>query len=337
MAYIGRMAKASATSAAPSGSPASRPLKKGDHVFLIDGSSYIFRAYFAMFAAAQKSGKKLTRSDGLPIGGVLAFSNMLFKLLREGFDEVKPTHVAVVFDYSEKTFRNEIYPDYKGHRPDPPDELIPQFPLMREVVRAFGLLPIEQKGYEADDVIATYARQTVEAGADATIVAGDKDLMQLVRPGVRMFDPMPGRERPIGRDEVIEKFGVPPEKVPEVQALIGDSTDNVPGVPGIGVKTAALLINEFGDLETLLSRAAEIKQDKRRENLISFADQARLSKTLVILDRHVPLEVMLAETAVRQPDPAALTSFMRKLEFTTLLRRVAEGLGAELPAGMAPS
>src|SRR3989440_459440 len=261
------MAKVSAKSAAPAASPASRPLKKGDHIFLVDGSSYIFRAYFAMFAAAQKSGKKLTRSDGLPIGGVLAFSNMLFKLLREGFDEVKPTHIAVVFDYSEKTFRNEIYPAYKGHRPDPPDELIPQFPLMREVVRAFGLLPIEQRGFEADDIIATYAREAVEAGADATIVAGDKDLMQLVRPGVRMFDPMPGRERPIGRDEVIEKFGVPPEKVPEVQALIGDSTDNVPGVPGIGVKTAALLINEFGDLETLLARASEIKQEKRRQAL----------------------------------------------------------------------
>src|SRR5437764_9730176 len=161
---------------------------------------------------------------------------------------------------------------------------------MREAVRAFGLLPIEQRGYEADDIIATYARQAVEAGADATIVAGDKDLMQLVRPGVSMFDPMPGRERPIGRDEVIEKFGVPPEKVPEVQALIGDPTDNVPGVPGIGVKTAALLINEFGDLETLLKRATEIKQEKRRQSLIEFAEQARLSHRLVVLDDHVPLE-----------------------------------------------
>src|SRR5437870_3550478 len=270
-----------------------RPLKSGDHVFLVDGSSYIFRAYFAMFAAAQKSGKKLTRSDGLPIGGVLAFSNMLFKLLLEGFNGVKPTHVAVVFDYSEKTFRNEIYPDYKGHRPDPPDELIPQFPLMREAVSAFGLIPIEQPGYEADDIIATYARQAVEAGADAMIVAGDKDLMQLVRPGVQMFDPMPGRERPIGREEVIEKFGVPPEKVPEVQSLIGDSTDNVPGVPGIGVKTAALLINEFGDLETLLSRATEIKQEKRRQSLIDFADQALMSKRLVLLDDRVPLDCPL--------------------------------------------
>src|SRR5438445_3355503 len=172
-----------------------RPLRAGDHVFLVDGSSYIFRAYFAMFKAAQQRGKSFTRSDGLPIGGVLTFCNMLWKLLREGLDGAKPTHVAVVFDYAGKSFRNQIYSDYKGHRPDPPDELIPQFPLMRDAVRAFGLIPIEQPGYEADDIIATYARQAVEAGADVTIVAGDKDLMQLVRPGVSMFDPMPGRER----------------------------------------------------------------------------------------------------------------------------------------------
>jgi len=304
-----------------------RPLKPGDHIFLVDGSSYIFRAYFAMFAAAQKSGKKLSRSDGLPIGGVLAFSNMLFKLLREGFNGVKPSHVAVVFDYSEKTFRNDIYPDYKGHRPDPPDELIPQFPLMREAVRAFGLVPIEQKGYEADDVIATYARQAVEAGAGVTIVAGDKDLMQLVRPGVGMFDPMPGRERPIGRDEVIEKFGVPPEKVPEVQALIGDSTDNVPGVPGIGVKTAALLINEFGDLETLLSRATEIKQDKRRQSLIDFADQALMSKRLVLLDDRVPLDCPIdrlcldGASCLEGVDPTRLIAFSKAMEFHDLTRR----------------
>ena len=329
------MAKASAKSAAPAASPASRALTKGDHVFLVDGSSYIFRAYFAMFAAAQKSGKKLTRSDGLPIGGVLAFSNMLFKLLREGFDEVKPSHVAVVFDYSEKTFRNEIYTDYKGHRPDPPDELIPQFPLMREAVRAFGLLPIEQRGYEADDIIATYARQAVEAGADATIVAGDKDLMQLVRPGVRMFDPMPGRERPIGRDEVIEKFGVPPEKVPEVQALIGDSTDNVPGVPGIGVKTAALLINEFGDLETLLARASEIKQEKRRQALIEHAETARLSKRLVLLDDHAPVDLPLdrlclaGASCLEGVEPHRLIAFSKAMEFSDLTRRASALLGID--------
>jgi DNA polymerase I len=312
-----------------------RPLKKGDHVFLVDGSSYIFRAYFAMFAAAQKSGKKLTRSDGLPIGGVLAFSNMLFKMLREGFNGMKPTHVAVVFDYSEKTFRNEIYPDYKGHRPDPPDELIPQFPLMREAVRAFGLIPIEQPGYEADDIIATYARQAVESGADAIIVAGDKDLMQLVRPGVQMFDPMPGRERPIGREEVIEKFGVPPEKVPEVQALIGDSTDNIPGVPGIGAKTAALLINEYGDLETLLAHAVEIKQEKRRQSLIEFAEQARMSKRLVLLDDRVPLDREIHQlcldgtSCLEGVDPQRLIAFTKAMEFNDLTRRAAAFVGID--------
>ena len=326
----------------PSGAAApARPLKPGDHVFLVDGSSYIFRAYFAMFAAAQKSGKKLTRSDGLPIGGVLAFSNMLFKLLREGFNGVKPTHVAVVFDYSEKTFRNEIYPEYKGHRPDPPDELIPQFPLMREAVRAFGLIPIEQKGFEADDIIATYARHAVEAGADATIVAGDKDLMQLVRPGVNMFDPMPGRERPIGRDEVIEKFGVPPEKVPEVQSLIGDSTDNVPGVPGIGVKTAAQLINEYGDLETLLARAPEIKQEKRRQSLIQYAEQARMSKRLVLLDDHAPVERRIEQlcldgaSCLEGIDPQRLIAFSKAMEFTDLTRRASAFVGID-PNTVAP-
>jgi DNA polymerase I len=335
------MAKTSAKPAAAAASPASRSLKKGDHVFLIDGSSYIFRAYFAMFAAAQKSGKKLTRSDGLPIGGVLAFSNMLFKLLREGFGGVKPTHVAVVFDHSEKTFRNEIYPDYKGHRPDPPDELIPQFPLMREAVRAFGLIPIEQPGYEADDIIATYARHAVEAGADATIVAGDKDLMQLVRPGVHMFDPMPGRERPIGRDEVIEKFGVPPEKVPEVQALIGDSTDNVPGVPGIGVKTAALLINEYGDLETLLARASEIKQEKRRQALIEHAETARMSKKLVLLDDRVQVDQAIGglclegASCLEGIDPQRLVAFSKAMEFTDLTRRASAFLNID-PNTVAP-
>ncbi len=315
--------------------PSSRPLQKGDHVFLVDGSSYIFRAYFAMFAAAQKSGKKLTRSDGLPIGGVLAFSNMLFKMLREGFNGIKPTHVAVVFDHSEKTFRNEIYPDYKGHRPDPPDELIPQFPLMREAVRAFGLIPVEQPGFEADDIIATYARQAVEAGADATIVAGDKDLMQLVRPGISMFDPMPGRERPIGRDEVIEKFGVPPEKVVEVQSLIGDATDNVPGVPGIGVKTAALLINEYGDLETLLSRASEIKQEKRRQSLIDYAEQARMSKRLVLLDDSVAVDCLIhtlcvdGASCLEGVDPTRLIAFSKAMEFTDLTRRASAFVGID--------
>ena len=198
-------------------------------------------------------------------------------------------------------------------------------------MKAFNVACIEQAGYEADDLIATYACEALAAGAQVTIVSSDKDLMQLVRPGIRMYDTM--KNKVIGEDEVVERFGVPPSKVTEVQALIGDSTDNVPGVPGIGVKTAALLINEYGDLDSLLARAEEIKQPKRRESLIEFADQARLSRTLVILDCHVPVEVPLAETAVHQPDANVLLGFMRKLEFTTLLRRVAEGLGAELPEG----
>ena len=314
--------------AAKSNSPAGKPVAKGDHVYLIDGSGYIFRAYHAL--------PPLTRpSDGLPVGAVHGFCAMLWKLLRETGELAPPTHIAVIFDYSAKTFSSDLFDGYKANRPEPPGDLIPQFPLVRDAVRAFNVACIEMEGYEADDLIATYAREALEAGGDVTIVSSDKDLMQIVQPGVIMYDTM--KNKAIGEAEVIERFGVPPSKVVEVQALIGDSSDNVPGVPGIGVKTAALLINEFGDLETLLARASEIKQDKRRENLINFADQARLSKTLVILDTHVPVEVPLAETAVHQPDAEALTSFMRKLEFTTLLRRVAEGLGAPLPEGMTPS
>ena len=319
---------------APATAPA-RPLRKGDHVFLIDGSSYVFRAYFAMFKAAQARGRSFTRSDGLPIGGVLTFSNMLWKLLREGLNGVKPTHVAVVFDHSAKSFRNEIYSDYKGHRPDPPDELIPQFPLMRDAVRAFGLIPIEQEGFEADDLIATYARVALEAGADATIVAGDKDLMQLIRPGIMMFDPMPGNERRVDEAYVIEKFGVPPAKVPEVQALIGDPTDNVPGVPGIGVKTAAQLIGEYGDLETLLARAREIKQEKRRQSLIEFAEQARLSRRLVQLDDRVALECPLdrlcldGAACLEGGDARQLMAFLKAMEFASLIKRVAEATGVD--------
>jgi len=243
--------------------------------------------------------------------------------------------MAVILDYSARTFRSDLFDGYKANRPEPPGDLIPQFPLVRDAVRAFNVACIEKEGYEADDLIATYAVQALDAGADVTIVSSDKDLMQIVSPGIIMYDTM--KNKAIGEAEVIERFGVPPSKVIEVQALIGDSSDNVPGVPGIGVKTAALLINEFGDLDTLLARASEIKQEKRRESLIHFADQARLSRTLVTLDRNVPLDVPLAETAVHQPDAEALTAFMRKLEFSTLLRRVAEGLGAELPEGMTPA
>jgi len=305
---------------------AGKPVARGDHVYLIDGSGYIFRAYHAL--------PPLTRpSDGVPVGAVHGFCGMLWKLLRETGELAPPTHMAVIFDYSAKTFRSDLFDGYKANRPEPPEDLIPQFPLVRDAVRAFNVACIEKEGYEADDLIATYALQALAAGADVTIVSSDKDLMQIVQPGIVMYDTM--KNKVIARDEVIEKFGVPPEKVVEVQALIGDSSDNVPGVPGIGVKTAALLINDYGDLETLLARAEEIKQQKRRENLITFADQARLSKSLVTLDDHVPLDVPLAETAVKQPEAETLTAFMRQLEFTTLLRRVAEGLGAPLPEGEA--
>src|SRR5579863_6112085 len=255
-----------------------KPAKKGDHVFLVDGSGYIFRAYHALPPINRKS-------DGLQLNAVFGFCNMLWKLLRDMKPEEKPTHLAVVFDLSERTFRTDIYPDYKAHRPDPPDDLRPQFRLVREAVHAFDIPCLEQKGFEADDLIATYVRQAREAGATATIVSSDKDLMQLVDDGVVLLDTM--KDKKIGRAEVIEKFGVPPEKVIEVQALIGDSTDNVPGVPGIGVKTAAQLIGEYGDLETLLKRANEIKQEKRRQALIEHAEAARLSKKLVTLDANV--------------------------------------------------
>lgn len=300
--------------------------KARDHVFLVDGSSYIFRAYFAMFKAAQnsKSGYGFKRSDGLPTGAVMFFCNMLWKLFREGLEGIKPTHLVIVFDYSGETFRNEIYDKYKANRDEPPSDLIPQFPLMRDAVKAFGLIPIEEKGFEADDLIATYARTAVEQGADVTIVAGDKDMMQLIRPGITMYDPMPGRERRIGPKEVEEKFGVGPDKVVEVQSLAGDSTDNVPGVPGIGIKTAAQLINEYGDLETLLSRASEIKQEKRRQSLIEFAEQARISKKLVVLDDKVPLNTPIDDLRLAAPDGKQIVAFLKAMEFNSLTKRVAE-------------
>src|SRR6267154_756855 len=266
---------------------------KGDHIFLVDGSSYIFRAYHALPPLNRKS-------DGLQVNAVLGFCNMLWKLLRDMPPDNRPTHLAIIFDKSEITFRNKLYPDYKAHRPPAPDDLIPQFSLIRDAVRAFDLPCLEQGGFEADDLIATYARIAGERGASTTIVSSDKDLMQLVTDKVTMYDTM--QDRRIGIAEVIEKFGVPPEKVIEVQALIGDSTDNVPGVPGIGVKTAAQLIGEYGDLETLLFRAPEIKQEKRRQALIDNAERARLSKRLVTLDAHVALDVPLTDLAVHEPD-----------------------------------
>ena len=294
---------------------AARPVKKGDHVFLVDGSGYIFRAYHALPPINRKS-------DGLQLNAVFGFCNMLWKLLRDMKPDEKPTHLAVVFDKSEKTFRTKMYPDYKAHRPDPPDDLRPQFGLIRDAVHAFGLPCLEQDGFEADDLIATYVRQAGEAGATATIVSSDKDLMQLVNDGVVMLDTM--KDKKIGRAEVIEKFGVPPDKVIEVQSLIGDSTDNVPGVPGIGVKTAAQLIGEYGDLETLLKRAGEIKQEKRRQTLLDNAANARLSKKLVTLDANVKLDVPLGDLAVHEPDYKLLIAFLKAMEFNTLTRRVGE-------------
>jgi DNA polymerase-1 len=302
----------------PAKADAKAPVKqsgKGDHVFLVDGSGYIFRAYHALPPLNRKS-------DGLQVNAVLGFCNMLWKLLRDMPDYDRPTHLAIIFDKSEITFRNKLYPDYKAHRPPAPDDLIPQFALIREAVRAFDLPCLEQVGFEADDLIATYARLAGERGATTTIVSSDKDLMQLVTDKVTMYDTM--KDRRIGIPEVIEKFGVPPEKVVEVQALAGDSTDNVPGVPGIGVKTAAQLIVEYGDLEQLLFRAGEIKQPKRRESLIENAEKARISRQLVLLDDKVDLEVPLDDLAVHEPDARKLIAFLKAMEFSTLTRRVAE-------------
>ena len=311
--------------------PAARPVKKGDHVFLVDGSGYIFRAYHAIRFEPHTP-------DGTHVNAVYGFCNMMWKLLKEMKPDQRPTHLAVVFDKSEKTFRTEMYKEYKAHRPPPPDDLIPQFPLIRDAVRAFEIPCLEQAGYEADDLIATYARMACEAGATATIVSSDKDLMQLVNDCVVMYDTM--KDARIGIPEVIEKFGVPPEKVIEVQALIGDTSDNVPGVPGIGVKTAAQLIGEYGDLETLLKRAGEIKQDKRRQALIDNAEAARISKKLVTLDDRVPLDEPIENLGVREPDYKELISFLKSMGFKTLIQRVAEKSGvdaAQIEAGGAGS
>ncbi|HRY07550.1 MAG TPA: DNA polymerase I [Hyphomicrobiaceae bacterium] len=297
------------------------PIAKGSHVYLIDGSGYIFRAFHAL--------PPLTRpSDGLPVGAVHGFCQMLWKLLGDSKLADKPTHIAVIFDHSAKTFRNDIYDQYKANRPPPPEELVPQFPLIRDAVKAFNVACIEQKGYEADDLIATYARQAVDAGGDVTIVSSDKDLMQLIQPGIVMFDGM--KNKRIGPDEVFAKFGVVPGKVVDVQALAGDSTDNVPGVPGIGIKTAAELITTYEDLDTLLERAGEIKQPKRREKLIEFADQARISRDLVRLAQDVPMGTPIEEIGVQDPLPAPLIAFLRAMEFSTLTRRIAEALGADV-------
>ena len=284
-----------------------QPTQDGPAVrlYLVDGSGYIFRAYHALPPLTRKS-------DGLPIGAISGFCNMLWKLLVDMKAQPEaPTHLAVIFDHSEKTFRNKLYDQYKANRPPPPEDLVPQFPLMRRAARAFGIPSLELPGYEADDLIAAYACKVRDAGGEVTIISSDKDLMQLVGDRVSMLDTM--KNVKIGREQVIEKFGVPPEKVVDVQALCGDSVDNVPGAPGIGVKTAALLINEYGDLDTLLARAGEIKQPKRRDTLIEFADQIRLSRELVRLDCETPLPEPIDALAVDDPNAEELAAFLEEM------------------------
>ena len=302
---------------------------KGHNLHLVDGSAYIFRAYFGLPPLTRKS-------DNLPIGAVSGFCNMLNKMIvHNAGSSDGPTHAAVVFDKGSHTFRNEIYDQYKANRDEMPEDLRPQIPLTRDATRAFNIACLELEGYEADDIIATLARQAREAGGRCTIISSDKDLMQLVGGGVEMFDEM--KSTRIDSEGVEAKFGVRPDRVIDVQALAGDSVDNVPGAPGIGIKTAALLINEYGDLETLLERAEEIKQPKRRQTLIDFADQIRLSKRLVTLDDHTPVGVALDELEVRAPEPETLMAFLSEMEFRTLTRRVAEQMGVEAPAVPEPA
>lgn len=307
--YTGTMSSAAAET------PETAPKR----LYLVDGSGYIFRAYHAL--------PPMNRSDGTPTNAVHGFCAMLHRLL-ENMRSDDGDAIAVIFDKSAVTFRNDIYPEYKAHRPDPPEDLVPQFGLIREATRAFNLPCIEQQGYEADDLIATFARAAEAVGTEVVVVSSDKDLMQLVRPGVTMRDPMKNRD--IGPEEVAEKFGVAPEKVIDVQALAGDSVDNVPGVPGIGVKTAAQLINEYGDLDALLARAEEIKQPKRRQNLIENAELARVSRELVTLKDDVEVDEAIADFALKPPDPETLIGFLQAQDFNRLTARIAADLGAEV-------
>lgn len=285
-----------------------------NELFLIDGSGFIFRAYHAL--------PPLNRPDGTPVNAVLGFTNMLVKLI----SEMHVPNIAVVFDAKRKNFRNDIYAEYKANRSETPEDLIPQFPLIREATEAFSIPGIEMEGYEADDLIATYARLAREKGWPVTIVSSDKDLMQLVREGVRMMDPM--KNKFMGEADVIEKFGVTPDKVVDVQALAGDSVDNVPGVPGIGIKTAAQLITEYGDLDTLLARAHEIKQPKRREALVENADKARISRQLVALDAHVAPPIPVEDLKITHPDREKLFAFLREQGFRSTLTRMEKQFGS---------
>ena len=296
-------------------------IKKTDHFYLIDGSGYIFRAYYALPPLTRKS-------DGLPVGAVSGFCSMLFKLLEDSKSNEnlqKPTHFAVIFDAARKTFRNEIYSDYKANRSEAPDDLAPQFEYIRKSVVAFNLPSVDLPNYEADDLIATYAEQILAKGAKVTIVSSDKDLMQLYRKDVRIFDPM--KNKFITSEDIITKFGVGPEKVIDVQSLAGDSSDNVPGVPGIGVKTAAELINKYGTLEKLLDNAQEIKQNKRRETLIENKDKAIISKKLVTLMKDAPVERKIEEFHLKEIDKDKLYKFLREMEFNRLLSSVISAYG----------
>ncbi|MGV8985588.1 MAG: DNA polymerase I [Cypionkella sp.] len=295
---------------------------KGHHLHLIDGSAFIFRAYHALPPLTRKS-------DGLPVGAVAGFCNLLWGELTTTRNQNAPTHIAVIFDAGAKTFRNDIYPEYKANRPPLPEDLRPQFPLTRDATRAFNVACIELAGYEADDIIATLAKRASEAGGTVTILSSDKDLMQLIGNGVDMHDPM--KNKRLGLEEVFEKFGVGPDRVIDVQSLAGDSVDNVPGAPGIGLKTAALLIQEYGDLDTLLARAGEIKQPKRREALVDNADKIRLSRQLVTLKDDTPIDLDLDTLELHAPDPDAIMAFLKEMEFQTLIRRVSEKLKVEAP------
>jgi DNA polymerase-1 len=304
---------------------------KGCHLHLIDGSAFIFRAYHALPPLTRKS-------DALLIGAVAGFCNMLFKQIEANTGNDAPTHIAVIFDHSGKTFRNDIYDKYKANRPPAPEDLRPQFPLTRDATRAFNIACIEVENYEADDIIATLANQARDAGGRCTIISSDKDMMQLVGGGVEMLDAM--KNKRIDVEGVQEKFGVGPDRVADVQALAGDSADNVPGAPGIGIKTAALLINEYGDLETLLERAGEIKQPKRREALIENADLIRISRELVQLVGDMELDFSLDDLELKEPAADTLMTFLSEMEFRTLTKRVADKYGVnapEMPDAVAPA
>ncbi|MDF1855003.1 DNA polymerase I [Pseudooceanicola sp.] len=301
---------------------------KGCHLHLIDGSAFIFRAYHALPPLTRKS-------DGLPIGAVAGFCNMLQRYVEGNTGPDAPTHVAVIFDKGSHTFRNDLYDLYKANREAMPEDLRPQMPLTRAATEAFNIASKELEGFEADDIIATLSCQARDAGGRVTIISSDKDLMQLVGGGVEMLDAM--KNLRIDRDGVLEKFGVYPERVVDVQALAGDSVDNVPGAPGIGVKTAALLINEYGDLDTLLARAEEIKQPKRRQTLIDNVDQIRLSRTLVQLDCATPLDFTLDDLEVRDPDPETLLKFLTEMEFRNLTKRISDALGVAAPVIAEPA